>query len=114
MLIGSRTPQVITPIILFLAIAIRHTQQAVVDALDAENARSPETATTLDGLRGLRKLVLRRLIAGGAIGTAPVDRFYLDWDGYAVFRKRRRIRAGVALSLVLLLWAMVWWRSSGG
>jgi hypothetical protein len=111
MIAGVSVPRVITPLLLVLVIAMRRSQQAIIEALERDNARSAESARSLAGLWWLKRLMLQRLMLGGAIKIAPGDRYYIDWDGYTAFRRRRRVRAVATVGIVVAVAALIWWRT---
>jgi hypothetical protein len=57
--------------------------------------------------------MLQWLVLGGAIKIVPPDRYYIDWDGFTAFQKRRRVRAVVMIGIVLAVAAFIWWQTGG-
>lgn len=93
------------------ALSLRRVERHLVSRLTAGGATEGINAAGPSGLTWRERLMLRRLIWGGAVGVLQHERYYLDPAGYAAFQKRRRVRAAAVLGLVLLFAAVAWWRS---
>jgi hypothetical protein len=61
-------------------------------------------------LNALDRLVLRRLVRVGAATLVDQGRYAFIPDGYASFRRRRRVRALLVIALLLLTLGVLWQR----
>lgn len=75
-----------------------------------EDATAPERAITVDTANPLRRFHLRRLVHAGVLEQRPDGRLWLQREALAVDRARRVRRAVLAVMLVLLLVALLFWR----
>jgi hypothetical protein len=106
-MVGARA---VTLGVMLLAVAVRGTERRLVRGLESQGATGPDRAVALQGLGPLGRLILRRLVAVGAVKFVAGEKYYLDPDGYAGFRHRRRMRALVILGLLLVVIGVMWWR----
>ena len=97
---------------LFVATGIRRTERQLIDALEAVGAVTPETATALPLTNWLKKQLFRRLQNGGAVGETAEMKQYLNVVGYAAYRRRRRVRAFVAILIVAALGVYAYFRTA--
>ena len=65
-------------------------------------------------LNALDRLTLRRLVRVGAATLVGEGRYAFIPDGYASFRRRRRVRAIVILSLLAVTLVVLWQRGVFG
>lgn len=79
-------------------------ERRVVKKLMLANAVSPDTATSLDGLRWLQARRLNRLINAGVVTETQPGRYYLQIPALAERMTARRRRAAI---LMLLIFAMI-------
>ena len=86
-------------VLLLLAFAARRSEIRLVRQL--RDRFVPHRLNPLD------RWVLRRLVRNGAATLVDEGRYAFIPDGYAAFRARRRVRALIAL-LVVLAAAVVW------
>jgi hypothetical protein len=103
--------RVTTLALMVFALALRRAERRVVDRLATGGASGPSSAVGLPGLGWRERLMLRRLMWGRAVGVIEDGKYYLDPQGYAAFRGRRRRRAALVLGVVLLLAGVMWWRA---
>jgi hypothetical protein len=96
--------------ILLLAVALR--ERRLVRGLESQEATAPDRAVALLGLSGLGRLILRRLVAVGAVKVVAEEKYYLVPEGYAGFQRRRRMRALVILGMLLVVIGVMWWREA--
>lgn len=93
---------------LFAALILR-TDRRIVTELRHAGALSIASAIPLHVPPLFGSWRIRRLAGAGAIGLVHPEHFYLDENGYAVFRKRRRRRVllflSILLPLILIMWA---------
>jgi hypothetical protein len=92
-----------------VVIALLASERRIVRALRRADATGPERAAPLTARTPVSRFRLRRLIGGGAVVAAGDGRFYLDRHGFARYRRSRRRRALVMLSVALPLIALLWW-----
>lgn len=95
-----------------LAAAIVGTDRRIRLALIAAGANSGDTAIALGAPRILRRWRLRRLVGAGAVGMTKAGDYYLDAEGWRLFRHQRRRRALWAITGVLAL-AALWLAVTG-
>ena len=88
---------------IIVALAMRRVDRRLTGELRESQALSPETARPLEVSSRLQRSRLRRLEAGGAIVPLPDGRYYLNEDGLTQLRHRRRVRALIAVSVVVLV-----------
>jgi hypothetical protein len=79
-------------------------ERRVVNKLMLANAVSPDTATSLDGLRWPQARRLQRLINAGVVNEVQPGRYYLDIPALAERITARRQRVAI---LMLLIVAMI-------
>ena len=84
-----------------IAARIRREERRLVDRFRARGAFDQERAVTVNAGGAISGFVHRRLEGVGAIRPAG-NRFYFDEDSYAGFRARRRKRAFVVVTLVVI------------
>jgi hypothetical protein len=99
--------------IMLLAVALRGTERRVVRGLESKAATAPDRAVALLGLGPLGRLILRRLVAVGAVKAMAEEKYYLEREDYTLFRRRRRMRALVILGVLLVVIGVMWWRGAG-
>ncbi|RZJ03467.1 MAG: M20/M25/M40 family metallo-hydrolase [Brevundimonas sp.] len=80
----------------------RRAERKLIETLNHHGATSPDRAVPLTPDRVMGRAALRRMIRGGAIREAG-DRYWLDQAGAERFSRYRRIRALVAVGVVILL-----------
>ena len=103
--------RVFIPLLQVLAIFMITTDRRLLKRLRGQKATAPETATALEVSNYVARWRLQRLIDGGAVREGQTGLYYLDADGYAVYRRRRRIRAVVIFSAVTAVALVFWWLS---
>jgi hypothetical protein len=92
---------------LFLVVfAFRHSEIRVVRLL--------RDKLPFERLNALDRLTLRRLVRVGAATLVDAGRYAFIPDGYASFRRRRRVRALVVLGLLVFTLAILWQRGAFG
>jgi hypothetical protein len=92
---------------LFLAaFALRYSEARVVRLL---RDRIP-----FERLNPLGRLVLRRLVRVGAATLVDQGNYAFIPDGYASFRRRRRVRALLVMGLLLIVLLVLWQRGVFG
>jgi hypothetical protein len=84
-----------------VAARIRREERRLVDWFRARGAFDAQRAVTVNAGGRISGFVHRRLEGAGAIRSAG-NRFYFDEESYAAFRARRRKRAFVVLTLVII------------
>ena len=89
----------IVPIV--IAAKVRREERRLVDWFRARGALDENRAVTVNTGGASRGFVHRRLERAGAIRHAG-NRFYFDEESYAGFRARRRRRAFVVATLVVI------------
>lgn len=99
----ANNTEIVGLVAVFMAIAVRRTEQGIIDALEAAGAVTPDTATALPLTNWLKKQLFRRLLNAGAAGETQEMKQYLNVVGYAAYRRRRMLRALVALVVVVAL-----------
>lgn len=104
--------RIVALVVMFSAIAIRRTERGLIDALEAAGAVTPETATALGLGNWLKRQLFRRLLNGGAVGETPEQKQYLNVVGLAAYNRRRRLRALVALVVVVAVGIYFYLRSA--
>jgi len=82
------------------AAAVGAAIRKVVSHLMSANAVSPESAITFVPERHIQRRVLARMVRRGVIVEAGEDRYYVDVPAYDRWRRRVRLRAGLALGAV--------------
>ena len=81
---------------LLAAFALRRSEIRVVRLL--------RDRVAFERLPALDRFALRRLVRAGAATLVDAGRYAFIPDGYASFRRRRRLRALVVLGGLLLVW----------
>lgn len=104
--------QIAALVVLFAATAMRRTEQGIIDALEAGGAVTPETAIALPLSNWLKKAIFRRLLNVGAVGETMAMTQYVNVVGYAAFRRRRQLRALVAMVVIIAVGLYLYFRSS--
>jgi hypothetical protein len=89
----------IVPIV--IAANVRREERRLVDWFRARGAFDQERAVTVNAGGAIGGFVRRRLEGAGVIRAAG-NGFYFDEDSYAGFRTRRRKRAFVVATLVVI------------
>ena len=95
MSIGKEALRVAAAVLFLAAFALRRSEVRVVRLL---RDRIP-----FERLNLLDRLVLRRLVRVGAATLVDQGRYAFIPDGYASFRRRRRVRALVVIGLLLVV-----------
>ena len=85
---------------------IHAAERRIVRRLRAEGAVSPGAAEPLEGLWGLQRRRLPRMIARGIVREASPGRYYLDEDAWDAYRSQQ-VRIALVLAGVLLLVGLV-------
>jgi hypothetical protein len=81
-------------------------ERRVVNKLMLANAVSPDTATSLDGLRWQQARRLQKLINAGVVNEVQPGRYYLDIPALAERVTARRQRAAIMLLVVVAIVAL--------
>ena len=102
-------PLVIAPIA--FAAVVRRLERRTIQRLTDAGANTAERGILLEDGR-LARLVHGRLQRAGALQAVGNDRYYLLMDAYERFRGRRRVRAWIIVTFLLLAVATVYF--SGG
>lgn len=92
-------PVPLAPFAAALAVLLLATDRRIVRKLRAQGAREATQAVDLRPPGPFGAMRLRRLIALGAIRETN-GRYYLDEDGWAAWRRRRRLRGLLLLGLL--------------
>src|SRR5207248_24181 len=98
---------------IIVAVAVRRIDWQFIGELRESQALSPETARTLDASSRLRRSRLRRLEKCGAIVPVPYGLYYLNEDALTQMRHKRRVRALVAVSIVVALGVVAYFLANG-
>jgi hypothetical protein len=93
---------------LVLAAKIRREERRLVDWYRARGGLDSDRAVSVHPEGAVADWVHQRLIRAGAIRFAG-ERYYLDEDAYAAFRRRRRQRAWIVLGLLLIALAVAFY-----
>ena len=93
-----------------LAARMRRLERRVVSRAHADKATTPERAMVLKDAGTLADFVYRRLQRAGVLVPAGNDRYYFEASAYAAFRGRRRKRAVIAIALLLIGFALLYFR----
>jgi hypothetical protein len=88
---------------LIVVVAMRRAEERIHRQLADARAFSAETAIPLSPGRSIERRRLQGLIRGGAVRLAANERHFIDADGWSNYRRNRRRRALIALSVVLAL-----------
>jgi len=88
---------------LFMVMAIRRAERRIHRQLSDAGAFTVESAVPLSPSGSREKGRLQDLVRGGAVRLASSDRYFLDADGWNSYQSRRRRRALIALSVVVVL-----------
>jgi hypothetical protein len=95
-----------------VAIALLAAERRIVRRLQRASSSTPDSAIPLAVASPLARFRLARLVRSGAVVRTGPERFYLDPDGFAGYRRSRRRRALIVLLGVLLPAAgVLWWIS---
>ena len=78
------------------------TDKRIVRRLRTANATTAERAVRFEPPRPLGPIRLRRMVNAGAVGASG-GRYFLDENGYAAWRRARRTRAVVVVSLLIVV-----------
>jgi len=95
---------------LALAAAVRRSERRTIARLHEAGANTAERAILLDTRRPLSGFTHRRLERAGVLQPAGNDRYYLSDAAYETFSTRRRTRAMVVLTLLLIGIAILYFR----
>lgn len=98
--------RVLAPAAATVGLALGVVRRRLLRRFTREDATAPERAITVDTANPLRRFHLRRLVHAGVIEQLPDGRLWLQREALAVYRKRRLVRVGLALLVVLAL--VVW------
>ena len=96
----SEILQLATGVLFVAALAIRWSELRLVRRLAGNSL--PERLNPLD------RWSLRRLVRNGSATLVGEGRYAFIPDGYAVFRRRRRVRALVWIGLLLVALVILW------
>jgi hypothetical protein len=88
--------------VLLAAMVLRRSEREVVRLLREQ--------VPLERLNPVRRWALRRLVRNGAATLLDEGRYALIPDGYAAFRRRRRLRALGVFTLMVLALLGLWLR----
>jgi hypothetical protein len=88
---------------LFVVVAMRRSEARIHRQLADARALTAESAIPLSLSRSIDRRRLQSLIHGGAVRLAADSRHFLDSDGWGNYRRNRRRRALLALSVVVAL-----------
>jgi hypothetical protein len=95
---------------LVLAAAIRRSERRAITRLEEAGANTAERAILLETRGPLSSFTHHRLERAGVLKAAGNDRYYLNGAAYEAFRTRRRTRALVVVTLLLIGIAMLYFR----
>ena len=94
------------------AAAIVLKQNRLMRNFRAAGATSPATARTPEDIGCRQGWIFRRMIARGVLVPAGNGKFYMNEDAARAFVQRRRLKALVALAVVLVVFLVVWLTAS--
>jgi len=94
-----------------VALAVRSERQLAAMLREA-GALSPDRAIPVHPQRRIVRGSLRRLVRSGAVREVGTDSYWLDEDGYADFRDRRRKRIWLILGTALIAAAAAIWATN--
>ncbi len=98
--------RVLAPVVGAAGFALGVVRRRLLRRFQREDATAPERAIAVDTANPLRRFHLRRLVHAGVIEQLPDGRLWLQREALAEYRKRRLVRVGMALVVVLAL--VVW------
>jgi hypothetical protein len=96
-----------------VAVAMLATERRIIRGLHRAAAASPASAVPVRTWSPIARFRLARLRSAGAVVAADGDRFYLEPEGYARYRRARRRRALTVLAVALPLILLLWWVTTG-
>ncbi|MBK8003866.1 MAG: hypothetical protein IPK12_07920 [Gemmatimonadetes bacterium] len=102
--------RVLAPVVGAAGFALGVVRRRLLRRFQREDATAPERAIAVDTANPLRRFHLRRLVHAGVLEQLPDGRLWLQREALAVDRARRVRRAILAVMLVLLLVALLFWR----
>ena len=88
---------------LIVVIAMRRAEERIHGQLADARAFTAETAIPLSPGRSMERRRLEGLIRGGAVRLTANGSHFIDSDGWSSYRRNRRRRALIALSVALAL-----------
>ena len=88
---------------LIVVLAMRRAEERIHRQLADARAFTAETAIPLSPGRAMERKRLQDLIRGGAVRLTANDRHFIDADGWSNYRRNRRRRALIALSVALAM-----------
>ena len=83
-------------------------QNRLMRTFRAAGATSPATATTPEDIGCRQGWIFRRMVERGVFIPAGNDKFYLDEEAARTFVQRRRLKALIALAVVVVVFLVVW------
>jgi hypothetical protein len=92
---------------LFIAIAMRRAEASIYRQLANVGAVTAESAIQLSPCRSIERRRLHSLIRGGAVRVTTNSLHFLDARGWIRYRRNRRRRALLAISVVVALLGIV-------
>ena len=84
-----------------VAVKLRREERRLVEWFRARGALDEQRAVTLTAERAIERFVQRRLEGAGAIRIAR-ERYYFDESSYAGFRARRKKRAMMVATVLII------------
>ena len=99
--------------VLWLAVfSLIAAERRIVRRLRRSGAVDSASAASLSAWSPLIRLRLAWLLRSGAVVGTAAGRYYLDDEGFARYRRRRKHRALTVLAVMLPLLGLAWWLSS--
>lgn len=102
--------RVLAPVVGAAGFALGVVRRRLLRRFTREDATAPERAIAVDTANPLRRFHLRRLVHAGVLEQLPDGRLWLQREALAAYRAQRLTRAIIAVMLVLLLVALLFWR----
>jgi hypothetical protein len=93
---------------MFAALRVRRVERLTIQRFRDAGANTAERAILLEAGMWFGPVVYRRLERAGVLRRAANDRYYLEQPAYEAFRRRRRIRGLVVLTILLTGIAIVY------
>jgi hypothetical protein len=94
-----------------LAVAMRTGERRVVESLEGVGAVDPGTAKKFPDESFIRKWHFRRLLNAGVVGETMDQGQYIKIVEYVAYQHRRRMRALVAVAVIVLVGSFLFFRS---
>ncbi len=101
--------RILAPVAMLAGLALGTARRRLLRRFRREDATAPERAITVDTANPLRRFHLRRLVHAGVLEQLPDGRLWLQREALAAYRTQRMVRAVLAVALVLLLVALLFW-----